>query len=102
LELYFDAVELRCAKNAQGEIQGFCGIHEGNIEMLFISTDARGKGIGAMLSAHAIKELGASKVDVNEQNEQDLGFYLHIGCKVKGRSLVDGPGKPYTLLHMML
>ncbi len=102
LEHYFDAVDLRCAKNAHGEIQGFCGVHDGNIEMLFISPDTRGKGIGALLSAHAIKEQGASKVDVNEQNEQALGFYQHIGFKVIGRSPVDGQGKPYPLLHMAL
>jgi len=102
LEYYFDAVDLRCAKDAQGEIQGFCGVHDGNIEMLFVSPDARGKGIGAMLSAYAIKEQGASKVDVNEQNEQALGFYQHIGFKVIGRSPVDGQGKQYPLLHMVL
>lgn len=102
LEQYFDAVDLRCAKNAQGEIQGFCGVHDGNIEMLFIAADARGTGIGAMLSAYAIKEQGASKVDVNEQNQQALGFYQHLGFKVVGRSPVDGQGKPYPLLHLVL
>lgn len=102
LEHYFDAVDLRCVKNAHGEIQGFCGVHDGHIEMLFISPDARGKGIGALLSAHAIQQQGASKVDVNEQNAQALGFYQHIGFKVMGRSPVDGQGKPYPLLHMVL
>lgn len=102
LEQYFDAVDLRCAKNTQGEIQGFCGVHDGNIEMLFISPAARGKGLGTLLAAHAVKEQGATKVDVNEQNEQALGFYLHLGFKVTGRSPVDGQGKPYPLLHMAL
>jgi putative acetyltransferase len=102
LAQYFDAVDLRCAKNAQGEILGFCGVHDGNIEMLFISPAARGKGLGALLAAHAVKEQGATKVDVNEQNEQALGFYQHIGFKVTGRSPVDGQGKPYPLLHMAL
>lgn len=102
LEQYFDAVDLRCAKDGDGEIKGFCGVHDGNIEMLFISPNARGKGIGAMLAAHAINEQGASKVDVNEQNEQALGFYRHIGFKVTGRSPLDGQGKPYPLLHMVL
>ena len=102
LEQYFDAVDLKCAKNGHGEIQGFCGVHDGNIEMLFIAPETRGKGIGALLAAHAIKEQGASKVDVNEQNEQALGFYQHIGFKVIGRSPVDGQGKPYPLLHMAL
>ncbi|WP_348733042.1 acetyltransferase [Rheinheimera texasensis] len=102
LQQYFDAVDLRCVKNENGEIQGFCGVHDGNIEMLFIAPDARGNGIGAMLVAHAIKAQGALKVDVNEQNQQALGFYQHLGFKVTGRSPVDGQGKPYPLLHLAL
>ncbi|OZY87899.1 acetyltransferase [Cellvibrio mixtus] len=102
LEQYFDAVDLRCAKNTHGEIHGFCGVHDGNIEMLFIAPEARGKGIGALLVAYAIKSQGATKVDVNEQNVQALGFYQHIGFSVIGRSPVDGQGKPYPLLHLSL
>lgn len=102
LEQYFDAVDLRCARSEDGEILGFCGVHDGNIEMLFISPDARGKGVGSLLADHAIKEQGATKVDVNEQNEQALGFYQHIGFSVTGYSPVDGQGKPYPLLHMAL
>ena len=102
LQQYFDAVDLRCAKNEQGEIQGFCGVHDGNIEMLFIAPEARGKGIGARLVAYAIEEQGAAKVDVNEQNAQALGFYRKVGFEVVGRSPLDGQGKPYPLLHMAL
>ena len=102
LEQYFDSVDLRCAKNSNGEILGFCGVHDSNIEMLFISPDVRGKGIGALLATYAIKSQGATKVDVNEQNQQALGFYQHIGFSVTGRSPVDGQGKPYPLLHMAL
>ena len=39
-------------------------------------------------------------LDVNEQNEQALGFYLHMGLEVVGRSERDDFGKPYPLLHM--
>lgn len=102
LEQYFDAVDLRCAKNSNGEILGFFGIHNNNIEMLFILPDARGKGVGSLLADYAIRAQGATKVDVNEQNEQALGFYQHIGFSVTGRSPVDGQGKPYPLLHMAL
>lgn len=102
LEQYFDAVDLRCAKDAEGDILGFCGVHDGNIEMLFISPDARGKGIGAMLARYAIQTQGATKVDVNEQNSQALGFYLHLGFSVIARSALDGQGKAYPLLHMAL
>jgi len=102
LEQYFDAVDLRCAKSANGEILGFCGVSNGNIEMLFISPEARGKGIGKLLAMRAIKEQEALRVDVNEQNEQALGFYQRIGFSVKGRSPVDGQGKSYPLLHLTL
>ncbi|AQU82741.1 MULTISPECIES: acetyltransferase [unclassified Halomonas] len=102
LEHYFDAVELNVAKSSESDILGFCGVSDGNIEMLFISPTARGKGIGLLLATHAIKTQGATKVDVNEQNEQALGFYKHIGFSVAGRSPLDGQGKPYPLLHMEL
>lgn len=102
LHQYLDSVDLRCAKNDHGEIFGFCGVHNGKIEMLFIAPAARGKGIGALLAAYAVKSVGAIKVDVNEQNDQALGFYRHMGFSVIGRSPVDGQGKPYPLLHLAL
>ncbi len=73
-----------------------------NIEMLFIAPQSRGKGVGALLAWHAIRVQGATKVDVNEQNGQALGFYKHLGYQVIGRSPLDGQGKPYPLLHMRL
>lgn len=99
---YFDSVDLTCVKDQSGKILGFCGVHGENIEMLFISPEARGLGCGALLTNHAISNQKATKVDVNEQNEQALGFYEHIGFKVIGRSPLDGEGKPYPLLHMTL
>jgi len=102
LEQYFDAVHLHCSKDDAGAITGFSGVQEGNIEMLFISPEARGSGVGASLLAHAVQKQGAAKVDVNEQNKQALGFYEHLGFKVVGRSELDGQGRAYPLLHMVL
>lgn len=102
LEHYFAAVDLVCARGEEGEIAGFCGVHDGNIEMLFIAPEARGSGVGRQLVDHAIHCLGATRVDVNEQNAQALGFYQHLGFGVTGRSPLDGQGKPYPLLHMAL
>ena len=101
-EQYFNAVDLTCAKNNQGKILGFCGVHDGHIEMLFIAPEARGCGAGRLLVSHAIQQQGATAVDVNEQNQQARGFYEHVGFAVTGRSPVDGQGKPYPLLHMQL
>ena len=101
LEHYFVAVDLVCARDDTG-IVGFCGVLVGNIEMLFIAPEARGCGVGRRLVAHAIDRQGAARVDVNEQNAQALGFYQRVGFVVPGRSPLDGQGKPYPLLHMVL
>lgn len=102
LEQYFDAVELTCARDDDGTILGFCGVHDGAIEMLFIAPEARGTSVGSLLASHAIQNQGATRVDVNEHNRQAIGFYQHIGFTVTGRSPLDGQGKPYPLLHMAL
>lgn len=101
LEHYFAAVDLVCARDETG-IAGFGGVHDGNIEMLFLAPEARGRGSGRLLVAHAISRQGATRVDVNEQNAQALGFYQRMGFVVTGRSPLDGQGKPYPLLHMVL
>jgi putative acetyltransferase len=70
--------------------------------MLFLQPGARGKGIGKMLLQHAIEMLGVTTVDVNEQNEQALGFYKHYGFKVKSRSEFDDTGRPFPIIHLKL
>lgn len=102
LEHYFDAVDLRVAKNENGEIVGFIGVAEQNVEMLFISPEYRNKGIGSLLLKNAIQNQGAQKVDVNEQNPDAIGFYERLGFSVVGRSPLDGQGNPFPLLHLKL
>jgi putative acetyltransferase len=93
-------VELACARDDKGEVTGFIAVANGKVEMLFIHPSWRGQGIGRRLLSYAVDTLGATMLDVNEQNEQALGFYLRMGFKVEGRSELDGMGKPYPLLHM--
>ncbi len=98
----FGQVNLACARDQSGRIGGFLGTAGENLEMLFIDAAERGKGIGKMLLTHAVIELKITKVDVNEQNEQAVGFYTHFGFETISRSEVDGLGKPYPILHMEL
>jgi putative acetyltransferase len=102
LEHYFDAVDLRVAKNKNNEIAGFIGVADCNVEMLFISPDNRNKGIGSLLLKNAIENQSANKVDVNEQNPEAIGFYKYLGFNVVGRSQLDGQGNPFPLIHMEL
>ncbi|WP_068544282.1 acetyltransferase [Thalassotalea crassostreae] len=102
LKHYFDAVDLRVAKNDKEDIVGFIGVAEGNIEMLFITPNFRNCGAGSLLLKNAIQTQSATKVDVNEQNPDAIGFYKHFGFKVVGRSPLDGQGNPFPLLHMIL
>ena len=81
---------------------GFMGIAEGNLEMLFIDSNYRGTGIGKKLVTYAIDNLQVTKVDVNEQNIQAVGFYKHIVFHIYKRSNLDGEGKEYPILHMQL
>ncbi|MGJ0623856.1 GNAT family N-acetyltransferase [Xenorhabdus bovienii] len=90
------------AVNDQHIIEGFVAVDQQRVEMLFISAQARGKGIGKMLLAFAMTELQINELDVNEQNEQGVGFYKHMGFQVFARSEVDGQGNPFPLLHMKL
>lgn len=94
--------ELACMRDGKEHIIGFIGVEDEKIEMLFIHPSWRGKGIGHQLIVHAIQVLHAKYVDVNEQNEQAVGFYKHMGFTVIGRSEKDGMNKPFPLLHMQL
>ena len=92
--------DLVCVRNAAGQVAGFAAVVDRKVEMLFIHPDDRGTGIGRALLRYAVDQLGATHLDVNEQNAQAVGFYLHMGFEVIGRSDRDGTGKPYPLLHL--
>ncbi len=102
LQHYFPAVQLMVWRDEAGTAQGFIGVHQGNIEMLFVAPDAQGKGVGSGLLRYAVEHLQATQVDVNEQNPAALGFYQYHGFVVNSRSELDGQGNPYPLLHLAL
>jgi putative acetyltransferase len=98
---YFPAVQLTIAE-LDSQPVAFVGTSAGAIEMLFVDATHRGQGFGASLLDHAISALGATRVDVNEQNLQAVRFYSRHGFDVVGRSETDDAGRPYPLLHMRL
>jgi len=91
---------LLCARDLEGTLIGFVGVSNGKMEALFVHPTCRRSGVGRRLARHAVVELGATIVDVNEQNHQAVGFYRRLGFEVEGRSAVDSMGKPFPLLHL--
>jgi putative acetyltransferase len=101
-DIYLTAVDLWVAVDAKDCPQGFIGLNQNHVEMLFIEPDLRGKGIGRALLDHARRTRSQMSVDVNEQNPEAAGFYLHYGFVQTGRSPLDGEGRPFPLLHLSL
>lgn len=101
-EDFLESVAVSCVRSPEGEVVGFSGVADGKLEMLFLHPAWRGRGLGSRLLRHAIEVHGADRVDVNEQNEQAVGFYLRRDFEVEGRSELDGQGRPFPLLHLRL
>lgn len=79
---------------------GFMGIAGRHLEMLFVSDDVRGKGLGRKLLAYGIEKYAVNDLAVNEQNPLAKGFYEHMGFAVYKRTECDEQGNPYPLLYM--
>lgn len=90
------------AEEVQGEPIAFMGVDSSRLEMLFLSPDQQGKGIGGQLLKLAIEKYGVGEVTVNEQNPQAVGFYEHMGFETYKHTDYDEEGNPYPLLYMNL
>ena len=80
----------------------FMGVEETRLEMLFLSPEERGKGLGKQLIEYGTKNYGIQEVTVNEQNPQAVGFYKHMGFETYKRTEYDEEGNHYPLLYMKL
>lgn len=90
------------AENEACKPIAFMGTENSRLEMLFISPEERGKGIGKKLIDYGILNYGINEVTVNEQNPQAVGFYNHIGFEIYKRTDLDEQGNPYPLLYMKI
>ena len=80
----------------------FMGVDGDRLEMLFLSPDVRGNGLGKQLLQQGIEQYGVREMTVNEQNPQAVGFYEHCGFRTYRRTAHDEQGGPYPLLYMQL
>ena len=78
----------------------FAGVEGRKLEMLFVSAEKRGCGIGKQLMQFLIKNFFIDELTVNEQNPLALGFYEHMGFKIYKRAEKDEQGNPYPIFYM--
>lgn len=91
---------LLVAETDGGHPVAFAGTDGHMLEMLFVSAEHRGKGIGKRLLRHAVENCSVRELTVNEQNPLAVGFYEHMGFTTYKRTETDGQGDPYPLLYM--
>jgi len=99
--VYLRSMPLYIIRGGEG-IDGFMGVNDGMLEMLFVHPRAIGTGVGKQLLNYAISACHVRRVDVNEQNEKASGFYRHFGFRTVGRDERDASGEPYPILHLKL
>ncbi len=80
----------------------FMGIEEHTLEMLFITPEERGNGLGKRLMQYGMENYLIKELAVNEQNPLAKGFYEHMGFQIYKRTDHDEQGKAYPLLYMKL
>ncbi|HEY9133564.1 MAG TPA: acetyltransferase [Dyella sp.] len=97
---FLPSAPLFLAVDDEDRAVGFMLLHEGHMEALFVDADCRGAGVGRALVVHALQLHPGLSVDVNEQNDQAVGFYRRMGFERVGRSVLDGQGRPYPLIHL--
>jgi putative acetyltransferase len=94
------ALELWVLAGPDGSAVGFLGLAGAKVEALFLAPEVLRRGGGRMMLEHARRLKGPLTVDVNEQNQTAVRFYLACGFVQVGRSEVDGDGRPFPLLHL--
>ncbi|SAX99936.1 acetyltransferase [Klebsiella pneumoniae] len=89
------------AVNTEDQPIAFMLLTGDHMDALFVDPDVRVCGVGKLLIEHALSLTPKLTTNVNEQNEQAVGFYQKMGFRVTGRSETDDLGQPYPLLNLM-
>lgn len=97
----FNELDVFCL-TGEGRVLGFVGVLDRKVEMLFLDPDFFGQGLGKKLLMFALTQLGADKIDVNEQNTNAVEFYRRFGFQTFEKTDTDDQGRNYPLLRMKL
>lgn len=95
---YFPAAENWVAED--GAVLGFIGLLGAHVGGLFVSPAVHRRGVGRRFLDHAARLHGTLTVEVYEQNETAVNFYLRCGFIPNGRKETDDEGRPFALIRM--
>lgn len=93
---------IAAAEDSDGKTLALIGAQEGRLEMLFVGSSRRGRGIGSTPLDYALSHWDVSELTVNEQNPQAIAFYEHEGFVAYMRTDTDEEGEPFPLIYMRL
>ncbi|MFL1695790.1 GNAT family N-acetyltransferase [Weissella kandleri] len=96
---FFEKIELMLWYENETLI-GFSGVDKQELVMLFLDPQFIGNHYGTQIIDWLKMNRNISSIDVNEQNENALKFYLKQGFEIDSRSEKDGFDKPYPILHL--
>lgn len=81
-------------------MQGFIGVLNGAIEMLYVSPEFRNKDIAGSLVREVLQLNQAITVDIPETNLHEKLFYQNLGFKLDRVNPIDQAGNRNPMLHM--
>ncbi|MGU3574682.1 GNAT family N-acetyltransferase [Brucellaceae bacterium C25G] len=84
------------------QLAGFIGLIDHHIGGLFIDPDYQGQGLGRDLLKHALSLKKHLQLNVYEDNQKAVNFYLKFGFVITKRSEKDDEGLPFAQLTMTL
>ena len=93
---------LAATEDSDGKTLALIGAREGRLEMLFVGSSCRGRGIGSTLLDYALSHWDGSELTVNKQNPQAIAFCEHEGFAAYMRTDTDEEGKPFPLIYIRL
>ena len=93
---------LAAAEDSDGKTLALIGTQEGRLEMLFVDSSCRGRGIGSTPLDYALSHWDVGKLTVNEQNPQAIAFCEHRGFVSYMRTDTNEEGEPFPLICMRL
>lgn len=98
-DLYLPSMQVWAAVD-EDRLVGFVGARDSHVELLYITPEAQGRGIGTALLAHVSAGEGPSSVEVYADNAVGLGFYLSQGFHETRRFPTDAAGRAFAIAHL--